>query len=157
MLPAPAPQMASTAAARCSATSGVAAAASRRGVSHLASPRTNPLRTAAAQRSAGHRASLAVQAVAAPPAPAANASRPKALAEQDKSLQKPTVVITGERHRLEGCRPDALILQPPAAKSTHTSRSAVLTHVVRPPFPITACRRLLRPGPERCQLPGAER
>jgi len=61
----------------------------------LAAPRAaNPLRAAAAaQHSAAARVAAVVQAVAAPAAPAA--ARPAAVVEQDKSLQKPTCIITG--------------------------------------------------------------
>ena len=91
-------QMAAVATARCQAAcTGAATAASKR-AAHLAAPRANPLRSvAAAQSSAVQRCLASVQAVAAPAAPAAPAAaRPKAVVEQDKSLQKPTAIVTGQ-------------------------------------------------------------
>lgn len=91
--------MAAVASVRCVAATGgaAAAAASSKRAAVLAAPRSNPLRSARTQGAHAQRTSMAasVQAVAAPAAPAVGAARPKALAEQDKSLQKPTVVITG--------------------------------------------------------------
>ncbi len=89
-------QMSSTGVARCS--SDAASAQVRRCAAHVRlSPRPSLLLHVQHKFVRRH-APLDVHAVAAPPVPVASASRPKALAEQDKSLQKPTVVITGELH-----------------------------------------------------------
>lgn len=84
-------------ATRQAAAAGVAAptAAARR-AAQLA-PLRAAVAAAAAKRSLAARPSVVVRAVAAPPAPAVGSSKPKALADQEKSLQKPTVVITGEQ------------------------------------------------------------
>ena len=91
--------MATAAVTRCQAATAGTATASKRAAAPLAAPRCNPLRTAAAQRSSAPRGLVAVQAVAAPPAPAAAAARPKAIVDQDKANQKPTCIITGAWER----------------------------------------------------------
>jgi protochlorophyllide reductase len=81
---------------RCQVPVAGTAAAAAKQAAHLAAPRCNPLRAAAAQRAAAPRGLVAVQAVAAPPAPAAaSASTPKSNVTEDKATQKPTAIITG--------------------------------------------------------------
>ncbi|KAL4450627.1 hypothetical protein ABPG77_000983 [Micractinium sp. CCAP 211/92] len=89
-------KMATIATSRIQVASSATAATAAKRAAPLAAPRqTNPLRSAGSLRIAAARVAAAVQAVAAPPAPTADAARPAALVNQEKSLQKPTAIITG--------------------------------------------------------------
>lgn len=80
--------MAAVTAVRCQAPVAGTAAAAAKQAAHLAAPRCNPLRAVAAQRSSVSRGLVAVQAVAAPPAPAAaSAATPKSYVTEDKATQ----------------------------------------------------------------------